>query len=244
MENFFLNKNSLLRMRLFNMYHFFLILIVFLLVALIVVNKEKFINMTKEKHKKLRLILAFLLIGTLIIKNVSLLYFNAFDWKKNLDIGFCGFTNIMFILYCITGSKKIYPICFTMTFIGPLLSILIPSFDISPLNYNFYSFIIMHHLIFIFNIMFMYIEGYTYSKKVFIKSIIFIFIYTILIYLFDIFTGAVYNHPLAFVNIKFVDYGIIKLLSYNYLTLILTFYFVASIMVIISKKTLIFLNKK
>ena len=141
MENFFLNKNLLLRIKLFDMYHLFLIFLVIFFSIVIIYNKNKIKNLDKIKQIKIRVLFGSLLVIILFIKSGSLIYLNAFDWRRHLDIGFCNFTSIMFIIYCFSGNKKIYSYCFLMTFIGPLISIIGPSYDISPLNYNFYVFL-------------------------------------------------------------------------------------------------------
>ena len=243
MENFFLNKNLLLRIKLFDMYHLFFVFLVIFFSLIVILNKNKIVKLDKITQKKIRILFGCLLLIILVIKNGSLIYYESFDWKKNLDLGFCNFTSVMFIIYCFTGSKKIYPICYLMTFIGPLISILGPSYDISPLNYNFYTFIIMHHLVFIFNLVFMFIENYKYDKKIFNKSVIFVLVYTILIYIFDFLTDSIYNNPLLFVNPKYRFTETINFLAYNYFTTILVFYFVVYILIYICKKTLVFLSE-
>jgi len=87
-----------------------------------------------------------------------------------------------------------------MSFIGPLIAIIIPSVNLSPLNYSFYSYIIIHHLIFIFNIMFMYIENIKFNEKEYNKTIIFLIIYFSIIKIFNLVLKTTYNNATSFVN--------------------------------------------
>lgn len=202
MRNFFLNQNNDFVIELFSINHFLFIFVTFLLVLLIIINKEKFLNLKYNYKKMLRYTLAIILLINFILRRGSFIYYDVYNWQYHLDINFCNFTSILFFIYCITGSKKIYKVCYYFAFIGPLLSILIPSSNMSPLNYSFYSFIVLHHLVFIFNIMFMYIENYKYNKKDFIKTIWFLILYIIIIYIFNFFMNTIYNTPLSFVNIN------------------------------------------
>jgi len=217
MKNFLLNQNYDLTIELFSKYHLLLILITFLICALIINNKELFVRMSYKKKKLTRIILAILLIINFVIRRGSFLYFDVYNWRYHLDINFCNFTSIMFIIYGLTGNNKIYNICFYMAFIGPLMAIVFPSVNLAPLNYSFYSFVILHHVVFIFNIMFMYIEKKEYKRSDAIKAIIFLGIYHLIIYIFNIFCGTNYNETLSFVNNSIQNNRLIIALTPYYL---------------------------
>lgn len=240
MKNFFLNHQNDFVVEIFSIYHFLFILLVFLFVCLVINNKEKFINLEKSKQKKLRYILFFILLINFILRRGSFIYYDVYNYKFHLDINFCNFTSILFMIYCITGNKKIYTICYYMTFVGPLLSILFPSVNISPLNYSFYSFIILHHLIFIFNIMFMYMENLKYNKNAFIKVIIFIFIYLIVTWIFNLFFKTTYNSPLTFISNSLNE--IIPFYSLNQFEAIIVMYVVIMICLFVGKGFMKILN--
>lgn len=224
MINFLLNQNQGLEIKIFSIYHLFFIVLTFLICLLIIINKNYFINLKNSKKKKLRYIIAFILIINFILRRGSYIVFNIYDYHYHLDINFCNFTSIVFLIYCLTGNKKIYNISYYMILTGPLMAILLPSANLSLLNYSFYSFVILHYLIFISNLIFMYCEDYKYSKENFIKYLIFITLYSVLVYLFNFIFGTSYNLPLSFVNNNLDNSLIIRIVSYNDLTLYLTFY--------------------
>ncbi len=197
---FFLNESSNIDIKIFGIYHFFLVFITFFASYLIIKNKKYFINMNSKKKKKMRIFLALLLIINLILRRGSYLYYGVYSPEYNLDIGFCNFTSIMFIIYGLTGSKKIYPICYYMAFVGPLLSIIFPASNFSWEGYSFYSFLIIHHLVFIFNIAFMFTEKLNYSLFDFSKTIKFLVAYFIVIIFINNMFNFSYNEPLEYVN--------------------------------------------
>lgn len=214
MKKFFLNQDTNLFISLFSKYHICLVMLCFLLVCLIINNKEKFINISNNKKTVLRYVLAILLMTNFLLRRGSFIYYGVYDWRYHLDINFCNFTSIIIFIYCITGNKKIYEICYYMVFIGPFLSIIFPSVNFSPFNYSFYSFIVLHHIVFIFNIIFMYSEKLKYNKNNFKKAIFFLIIYFCLIYLFNIFFNTRYNTPITFLNQSIKNNNSI----YNYLS--------------------------
>ena len=212
MINFFLNQNNNFVIELFSIYHFLFIFVTFLIIDLIILDKDKFLNLNIKQKKNIRFLLSTILIINFILRRGSFIYYGVYNWKYHLDINFCNFTSLLFFLYCITGSKKIYSICYYFAFIGPLLSILIPSSNLSPLNYSFYSFLILHHIIFIFNIIFMFIENYKYNKKDLQNTILFLLLYIIIIYIFNFIVNTTYNMPLTFVNINILNLNFINIL--------------------------------
>ena len=243
MRNFFLNQNNDFVIELFSISHIFFIFVTFLLVLLIIIDREKFLNLKDNKKKILRYTLTTILLINFILRRGSFVYYGVYNWKLHLDINFCNFTSILFFIYCITGYKKLYPICFYFSFIGPLLSIIIPSSNLSPLNYSFYSFIILHHIIFIFNAMFMYFENYKYNKKDLLKTILFLIIYITVIYIINCFMNTNYNMPLTFVNINILNSSLLKfILNIQYIEYIVMFLLI-SFLLFAGKLFLKYFNK-
>ena len=240
--DFLLNQSNGFKIEIFSKYHFLLILLTLLFVLWVIVSKEKFINMNTKVKKSIKLTLAIILIVNWIIRRGSFIYYGVYNWHNHLDINFCNFTSIMFLIYCLTGNKKLYTICYYMAFIGPLIAILIPSVTLKPLNYSFYSFIILHHLVFIFNFMFLYMENYKYRKEDLKNTSIFLIVYFLGIYIFNIFTGTKYNMPMGFVNNQIENTVFIKFLSFSNLTLFFSLIFVVIFLMLVAKKILKILN--
>ena len=243
MRNFFLNQSNDFVIELFSIYHFLFIFVTILIICLIIIDKEKFLNMNTKNKKYIKLTLSIILLINFILRRGSFIYYDVYNWQYHLDINFCNFTSILFFVYCITGSKKIYKVCYYFAFIGPLLSILIPSSNMSPLNYSFYSFIVLHHLVFIFNIMFMYIENYKYNKKDFIKAILFLILYIVVVHIFNFFMNTTYNTPLSFVNINILKNNItMVLLNVKYIEYFIMF-LIIGLLIYFGKIFLKYFNK-
>jgi len=200
MKDFFLNNNKNLIISIFSDYHIALIILTFLIICLVINNRNIFINMDIKNKKRIRHSLAIILLINLVLRRGSFIYYGVYDWHYHLDINVCNFTSILFIIYGLTGYKKIYNLCFYMCFIGPLLSILLPSVNLSPLNYSFYSFVIIHHVIFIYNIIFMFNENLKIEKNNIKNVILFLIIYFFIIYIFNLIFKTTYNMPLTFLN--------------------------------------------
>jgi len=215
MKKFFLNYNSGYTIKIFSVEYFFMVFLVLLLLILIIKNKEKFTNMSKNSKKKLRIAFGIVLLINLILRRGSAIYYNVYDWRYDLDLGVCNFNSILMMIYCFTGSKQIYKISFYLTFVGPLNSILLPCMNLNPLNYSCYSFIIIHHLLFVFNVIFMYNEGIHYRKKEFVLFCIFIFIYLIITFRMNSLYNIAYNLPEAFVHNTLKNKGVIYAILSN-----------------------------
>ncbi len=248
MKNFLLNNNHGLEIKIFSLTHYLTILLVLFIIVLIIRNSIKLENLSNKDKKFIRYFFGSILLINLIIRRGSFIYYGYYDYNYHLDINFCNFTNIMFIIYCFSGSKKIYNFCFYLTFIGPLMAILFPSVNISPLNYSFYSYIIIHHFVFIFNFIFMYLENKEYNSKDLIKFLIFIIIYFITINIINYVINTYYNLPLDFINDDFLNIGIFKYFSlHNWVTYVVFYGFVI-ILIIFGNLILIIktknLNKK
>lgn len=241
-KRFFLNNNEA-SIYIFSYWHFIFILVTFLIVLLIVKNRKKIYELKESTKKRIRLSLALLLIINFMLRRGSFILYNVYDWKTHLDIGFCNFTWIMFLIYSLTGSKKIYNACFYMAFIGPLLSIMIPSVNISPLNYSFYSFIIIHHIIFIYNFIFLFFEKPKYNKQDYFESIIFIICYFILLSIFNSVFNVDYNKPHMFINNNlWSNQLIVYLFSLKFIPYIIE-YLIVFFQIIIAKKIVIYFSK-
>ena len=238
MKKFFLNQNNDFIINLFSIEHFLLIFLTILITILIINNKTYLENISKRKFNLLKVIFALVIITNIILKRGSLIYYNVYDFRYNLDLNFCDFTNIMFLIYLFTNNQKIYNICFYMAFVGPLLSILFPVSNLSLANYSFYSFIISHYFIFIINFILMFMNKKIYKKKEFIQAVIFIYSYILCTLIIDYIFDTNYNIPLNYLNIIIEDSKLITILSQTIITTYLTFFLVIFLFLLVGKKFL------
>lgn len=201
MKRFLLNTNtSNLIFESFSFIHIISIILVVIVFILILYNKKKLISINKSNKKIIRIIFGLILVIFYIIRRGSFLYYGVYNWKNHLSLGFCNMTSLLFIFYCFTGNKKIYNICYYCTFSGPLLSILIPSVNIGINNYAFINFIMIHHFIFLMNLLFCIFEKKKSSKKDFITAYIIMIMYMFFCYSFNYIFGTHYNYLDNFLN--------------------------------------------
>ena len=217
LRQFFLNQNDDMLIEPFGIIHLILIIITFLIMLIIYKKREK-MNL-----KTSRIILSVILVINLILRRGSFIYYKVYDYHNHLDINFCNFTALLMLTYSLTGNKKLYKYCYYMVFIGPLLSMLFPCITFSLKNYSFYSFLILHHVLFIFNFVFYLKEDILFSKEDLIKVIKFIFGYFIIVYLIDILFKFDYNMIDTFINqdIFIINYLRNYVLIVSYLIMII-----------------------
>lgn len=193
MKNYFLNYNQGINFFIFNNYHLILLFMTFAISLYLLFNYSFFKKMNNQTKKKIRIIYGFLLLVLFVIRRGSFLYFDVYNWKNHLDIGFCNFINLIFIIYCFTGDKKIYKICYYGAFMGPLVALMFPVINISINNYAFLVFVILHNVTFIMNLIFVMCEDIKYSKKDFVNTILIFFVYYCLTLVFNNIFNTNYN---------------------------------------------------
>ena len=197
MKDFLLNYNYGLD---FNFLSFvYIVLIIITIFCLIKITKH--IEMIRKIKNKKAIRILFLIV--MAIRRLSFVFYGVYDWHHHLDINFCSMTNIIFVIYCFTGNIKIYKLCYYMIFSGPLMAIIFPSVNVSINNYSFFSFVVMHHLIFIINYIFLIFNNMKFSKKDFIISYIFIVLFVGFTYIFNFICDTNYNTLSSFLSFRF-----------------------------------------
>lgn len=233
LREFFLNQNDDMLIEPFSIMHFILILITIIIMLLIYKKRDK-INL-----KTSRIILAVILVINLVLRRGSFIYYGVYDYHYHLDINFCNFTAILMLIYSSTGNNKLYKYCYYMVFIGPLLSILFPCLTFSLKNYSFYSFLILHYILYIFNFIFYLKEDILFSKENLIKVIKFIIGYFITVYIIDYLFKFDYNMIDTFIN---MDIFIINYLR-NYGLIISYFIMIITIIFLLTLASFILMKK-
>lgn len=236
MRSFFLNINNGYFINLFSIMHILLIILVGCVLFIVIKNKNFFSNLSNKNKRTLRLLFGILLIINMLIRRGSFLYYGVYDWHKHLDINFCNFTSIVFIIYSFTGNKKILNCAYYMSFIGPFIAILLPSTNLNPLGYAFYSFLLIHHIIYIFSFIFMFMEGLKWDNKNLWRTVEFLIIYFIVVFIFDISFGVNYNQPLTFVNNIILRNNFLYTLSQNSIIVYTLYFFIISLQLFIADK--------
>lgn len=188
-KDFFIDEKARLPFHLFGILHIALILFVVSCFVLIYCNRNRIIQMSEEKKKRLRYFVAIVMFINMAIYYGSLIYYGTYDWKADLPLHLCFISGYLYMLGLVTNSKKIYKVTYFLAFIGPLPAILWPDLVTSVDSFVFYQYIFSHHLFLISSFFFYYAYNVKIGKKdlwriFFIANGIFI-IMTGFNYLFD-----------------------------------------------------------
>lgn len=242
MENFFLNQNNGINFNFLSITHLIILIITFSILTVIINNKNNIKAMDYRYQKKIRIIFGFVLLVAFLLRRGSFVLYGVYSWKYHLDIGFCNMINLLFIIYCFTGSKKVYNICYYGAFCGPLLSIIMPSIEVGINNYSFYNFILIHNITFLMNIIFSIFENKEYSKKDFWGAIIILISYLVSSYIFNwIFTTS-YNRLSNFLTLSILKYRVVRTICDIQILNIIILIGIGRIMFEVAKYTLNLLN--
>lgn len=243
MKSFLLNYNNY-SISLFSLYHILLMSLTFLILLIVIINKKKIKNFKPKTKKIIKYTFGVILIINLIIRRGSFIYFNVYDWQKHLDINFCNFVNLLTIIYIFSGNKKVLEKTYYMSFVGPLLAVILPSYNLQPLTYSFISFILTHHILLIFNFIFIFMDDLRYDKYRINRVLRFLIIYFVIIYTFDYSFNVNYNMPLTFINTTLLNNPLIKIIASNVILTYIAYVLVINLLLIIGDFTLKYITKQ
>ena len=209
MKQFFLNQNDGYNYVFMGEIYFFSLILIVIICAIIIFYKNKIINISASKKKMVRIAFGIFLLIAWILRRGSFILYGVYNWRHHLDINFCSMTNIMMIIYCFTGNKKLYVLCYYFAFCGPFISIFFPSINSSLLNYSTINFFIIHHCIFLFTLISFFLEKPKYTRNDFVMAEMFIVLFVFLTYGFNFLFGTRYNTLESFLPNNIVSLPIV-----------------------------------
>lgn len=192
LKEFFVDENIIYPFKLFGKTHLFLIIFVILGLFIIYKNRVKIYNLPIIIKRKITKVLAFLFIFNMIVLYVSSFYYYSFDYKTMLPLHLCYLANYFYIFVILFNLKKLYPYIYFLVFLGPIPAIIF--FDVPSVweSFNFYLYIISHHLLVLAGLF----TFYLYPQKMKVKYVIKLFIVLnflyILISIFNYYFGTNY----------------------------------------------------
>lgn len=218
----------------FNITHFIILFFTYVSMLIILYNKNKLKSISNINKKRIRIIFGIVLLVAWIIRRGSFIYYDVYNIKYHLDLGFCNMNVLLFIVYCLTGNRKVYMFCYYFTFVGPLLSILFPAVTTSINNYSFVVFILNHNILFLMNLIFCIFEGLKPEKNnikvIFLIGYLYVFITNIL----DIIFNLNYNKLIGFISDRYAHNELVSYVSNNFIMPLIIYFFVAYICVLIA----------
>ena len=167
LKEFFVDENITIPFKLFGKTHLFLI--AFVLVGLMVIyfNRKRLYQLSNVLKRRIVVIFAIILLLNMIVLYVSSFYYQTFDYKTMLPFHLCYLSNYFYIIAVILKKENWYSYLYFLCFLGPIPAIIF--FDVVSVweSFNFYLYVISHHLLVIMGLC----TFYLYPRKVELKHV-------------------------------------------------------------------------
>lgn len=178
LKEFFIDEIITIPFKLFGKTHLFLLLLVIIGSSLIILNKSKINNLNpKAKHTITRVIAIVLLTNMATLYISSCIYHN-FDYKDMLPFHLCYIANYTYI-YSIFFNKNMLKYSYFLSLIGPIPAIIF--FNVPSIweSFNFYLYVISHHVLVLGSLA----TFYMYPKTIKVKNIVTLSIFLHILYI-------------------------------------------------------------
>ena len=174
----------------FNNFHIFLILSLIVLAILLFINRN---NLKQFKYKEqVRYVMATILLLNMIIYYIGLFATKTFDIMEDLPLHLCFVTNFFMIYVLYRGDRKLYKIVYFFTFIGPLPAIIWSDLTYTYDVFEFWQFIICHHVMLLTSLYLLFVLDYTVEAKYMIRAFTIGILYICVINVLNIIFGTNY----------------------------------------------------
>ena len=198
LKEFFVDEVITFPFKLFGKTHLFLIFLVLVGLILVFFNRKRVYGLSLKVKRRIVVIFALILLINMITLYVSSFYYQAFDYKTMLPLHLCYLSNYFYIFVVLFKIEKWYPYLYFLAFLGPIPAIIF--FDVPSCweSFNFYLYVISHHLLVIIGLFTFYLYPkkiyFTHLIKLFITLNVLYFLMVVFNYFFDtnyFFTGAI-----------------------------------------------------
>ena len=184
LKEFFVDENITIPFKLFGKTHLFLMSFVLAGLILIYSNRKKIYQLPKVCKRKMVVIFAIILLVNMLTLYISSFSYQAFDYKTMLPLHLCYLSNYFYIFAVLLKKEDWYSYIYFLSFLGPIPAIIF--FDVPSCweSFNFYLYIISHHLLLLMGLF----TFYMYPKRINWKHLVKLFIaLNILYFLMKIF---------------------------------------------------------
>ena len=184
LKEFFIDKNITYPFKLFGKTHIFLLFLIFISLILIVKNRKNLYQLNNKTKQTITKVLAFIYLTNMVILYISSFYYHNFNYQTMLPLHLCYLSNYLYIYVILFNKSNLLKYCYFLGYLGPIPAIIF--FDVPSVfeSFNFYLYVITHHLFLIGTT----VTFYLYPKLITIKDIIKLFItLNILYFIINIF---------------------------------------------------------
>ena len=180
LKEFFVDENVTIPFKLFGKTHWFLMIMVFVGLILVYLNRKKINQLSLIIKRRIVVIFALLLFANMIILYISSFYYHSFDYRTMLPLHLCYLSNYFYLFAILFKKESLYPYLYFLAFLGPIPAIIF--FDVPSCweSFNFYLYVISHHLLVIMGLF----TFYLYPKKIEVSHMIKLFVVLNILYLF------------------------------------------------------------
>jgi hypothetical integral membrane protein (TIGR02206 family) len=185
-REFFVNEVPKFLFKQFGLIHCIFIAIPIIALIIMYINRKKISKIPVEKSKKILKIGAIILLLNMIIFTFGFLYFGVFDYTKHLPLHLCFIANYMFMYGILFEKENILKLTFFLAFVGPIPAILWPDFISTIDNFEWWQYVISHHVFIIASFFSYYALAYKIEKKDFIKTFILTNLLMLVMYPFNL----------------------------------------------------------
>lgn len=178
LKEFFIDENITIPFKLFGKTHLFLMFFVLLFWGILFFKKKKIYQLKDKTKRGITVFFAIILLINMLVLYVSSFYYHSFDYKTMLPLHLCYISNYFYIFVILFHKKRLYQYIYFLAFLGPIPAIVF--FDVPSVweSFNFYLYVISHHLLVIAGLF----TFYMYPMKIKLKSIGFLIIVLNILY--------------------------------------------------------------
>ncbi len=178
MYNFFAGIGNT-SFHMFNKLHLTMVILLILLSLILFLARRK---LKEFKYKeKVRYVMGTILSLNMIIYYVGMFATNTFNIMEDLPLHLCFMTNFFMIYILFSGNKKLYKIIYFFTFIGPLPAIIWSDLRHTYDVYEFWQFIICHHLMLLTSLYLLLVLDYKVEFKDMLPAFLVGVIYVVIV---------------------------------------------------------------
>ena len=180
LKEFFIDENITIPFKLFGKTHLFLLFFVLLFWSILFFMKKKIYQLKDKTKRRITVFFAIVLLINMLVLYVSSFYYHSFDYKTMLPLHLCYISNYFYIFVILFYKEKLYQYIYFLAFLGPIPAILF--FDVPSVweSFNFYLYIISHHVLVIAGLF----TFYMYPKKLSFKIIFRLVVILNILYIF------------------------------------------------------------
>lgn len=186
LREFFVNEHPRFLFKQFGLIHNIFIGAVIIALVIIYLNRNKIAKIPEKKSRRILKIIAIILLLNMLIYTFGNLYFGSFDYKEHLPLHLCFIANYMFIFALLFNKDNILKITILLSFLGPIPAILWPNLVSTIDNFNFWQYVISHHVFISASLFSYYALGYEVKFKDLVKTFFLVNALILIMYPFNV----------------------------------------------------------